>query len=122
MRSNHLLTVLAFASTLASVLTSSMAQLAPAPAKADAKSSQKDVALIPRDTLFGNPDRASVKLSPDGTQIAFLAAVDGVLNVWVGPSGDHAAAKPVTDDKSRGIRNYFWAYTNSHIIYSQDKG
>ena len=122
MRSNQLLTALAFASTLATVMTSSMAQQQPAPAQAESKRTLKDTLLIPRDALFGNPDRAAVKLSPDGTQIAFLAAVEGVLNVWVGPANDHAAAKPVTDDKSRGIRNYFWAYTNSHIIYTQDKG
>jgi len=77
--------------------------------------------LISRDVLFGNPDRAAVRLSPDGKQLSFLAPVDGVLNVWVGPAGDFSAAKPVTDDKHRGIRVYFWAYTNRHILYLQDK-
>jgi dipeptidyl aminopeptidase/acylaminoacyl peptidase len=78
--------------------------------------------LIPRQTLFGNPDKASVQLSPDGNQIAYLAPVDGVLNVWVGPAGDPPAATPVTHDRSRGIRFYCWAYTNRHILYIQDKG
>lgn len=77
--------------------------------------------LIPRQVLFGNPDKASVTLSPDGAQLAFLAPVDGVLNVWVGPVGDVAAAKPVTHDKHRGVRIYFWAYTSRHILYVQDK-
>lgn len=80
------------------------------------------VELIPRTTLFGNPDKASARISPDGTRIAFLAPVDGVLNVWVGPISDPEAAKPVTDDKKRGIRSYFWAFTNDHIIYLQDVG
>ncbi len=78
--------------------------------------------LIPRTTLFGNPDKASARISPDGKQMAFLAPVDGVLNVWVGPISDPDAAKPVTQDKKRGIRSFFWAFTNKHIIYLQDIG
>ncbi|NLH50289.1 MAG: S9 family peptidase [Myxococcales bacterium] len=77
--------------------------------------------LIPRQVLFGNPDRAGVQLSADGQKISFLAPVDGVLNVWVGPADDFTTAKPVTSDKKRGIRNYFWAYTNEHVLYLQDK-
>ncbi len=83
---------------------------------------QVDVPIIPREVLFGNPDKASVRLSPDGSRIGFLAPVDGVLNVWVGPAADPESAKPVTHDKVRGIRIFFWAYTNQHILYLQDKG
>lgn len=88
---------------------------------ADAKAGDPS-ALIPRDVLFGNPDKASPQISPNGTKLAFLAPVDGVLNVWVGPAGDPSAAKAVTKDTNRGIRRYFWAYNNNHIIYMQDKG
>ena len=77
--------------------------------------------LIPREVLFGNPDKSSVQLSPDGTKISYGAPVDGVMNVWVGPADDPAAAKPVTDDTNRGILTYFWAYTNEHILYLQDQ-
>ena len=77
--------------------------------------------LIPRTVLFGNPDRAAPKLSPDGRRLAFLAPVDGVLNVWVGPANDPDAARPVTGDRDRGIRAYFWAYTDEHVIYVQDR-
>jgi dipeptidyl aminopeptidase/acylaminoacyl peptidase len=77
--------------------------------------------LISRDLLFGNPYRSNVKLSPDGNRISFLAPVDGVLNVWVGPVADPEAAQPVTHDTERGIRSYTWAYTNRHIVYPQDK-
>jgi dipeptidyl aminopeptidase/acylaminoacyl peptidase len=79
------------------------------------------VSLIPRDVLFGNPDKALVRLSPDGSKLAFLAPLDGVLNVWVAPADDPASAQPVTHDTGRGIRMYFWAYTNEHILYLQDK-
>jgi dipeptidyl aminopeptidase/acylaminoacyl peptidase len=82
---------------------------------------RETIPLIPREVLFGNPDRTSTQLSADGNKISYLAPVDGVLNVWVGPANDPAAAKPVTKDTDRGIRFYAWAYTNDHILYIQDK-
>lgn len=77
--------------------------------------------LIARRIFFGNPDRASVRISPDGTRLSWLAPLDGVLNVWVAARGDLAAARPVTRDTGRGIRIYWWAYTNAHVLYMQDK-
>ncbi len=76
--------------------------------------------LIPRQTLFGNPDKASARISPDGSKLSYLAPSEGVLNVFVAPVDDPAAAKPVTQDKYRGIRAYFWAYDSKHILYAQD--
>lgn len=80
------------------------------------------VPLIPREVLFGNPDKARARISHDGQRLAYLAPVEGVLNIWEGPLDDVNAAKPITNDRNRGIRAYFWAYTNRHIIYTQDKG
>jgi len=77
--------------------------------------------LIPREVLFGNPDKSSVALSPDGTKISYRAPVDGVMNVWVGPADDLTAAKPVTNDTGRGIPAYGWTYTNEYILYRQDQ-
>jgi len=77
--------------------------------------------LIPRRVLFGAPERLAPKISPNGERLAFLAPVDNVLNVWVGPADDPAQAEPVTRDTRRGIRTYFWAYTNRHIVYLQDE-
>src|SRR5262245_30754393 len=51
--------------------------------------------LIPRDVLFGNPDKTSPQISPDGKFLSYLAPVDGVLNVWVGPADKPDEAKPV---------------------------
>src|SRR5262245_43439967 len=79
-----------------------------------------DVPLIPRKQFFGNPEKARARLSPDGKRLAFVAPVEGVLNVWVSPDDNPAKAKPVTADKHRGIMAYFWAYTNQHILYTQD--
>ncbi|MDQ3861487.1 MAG: S9 family peptidase [Actinomycetota bacterium] len=81
--------------------------------------------LIPREILFGNPEKAQPRLSPDGRRLAYLAPVEGVLNVWVGPVNspvDGEDFKPVTKDKKRGIRVYLWAEDNEHIVYLQDVG
>ena len=83
---------------------------------------KNEVPLIPRKVLFGNPDRAMARLSPNGEHLSFLAPVDGVLNVWVGPVDNPDAARPVTRDTVRGIRSYTWAFTNTHVLYLQDKG
>ncbi len=77
--------------------------------------------LIPREVLFGNPERVQPKISPDGRRLAWIAPVDGVLNVWVGDLAG-GGGKPVTDDRERGIRTYFWAHDGRHLLYVQDKG
>ncbi len=84
--------------------------------------STNETPLIPRKLLFGNPDKTQARLSPDGRQLSYIAPVNGVLNVWVGPVDNSDAAKPVTNDMNRGIRMHYWAYTNKHILYIQDKG
>jgi dipeptidyl aminopeptidase/acylaminoacyl peptidase len=83
------------------------------------------VPLIPRKVLFGNPQRTQPRISPDGQRLAYIAPLDGVLNVWVGPVGSDAgggAFEPVTRDTDRGIRLYFWAEDGRHLVYLQDKG
>ncbi len=78
--------------------------------------------LIPRTVLFGNPDRAMVRISPDGRHIGWLAPRDGVLNVWVAPREDLDSARAVTHDTGRGIRFFAWAHTSEHLLYIQDQG
>ena len=85
--------------------------------------------LIPREVLFGNPERVSPQISPDATRLAWIAPRDGVLNVWVAPiSGtgeggvDWDAAQVVTDDTDRGIRAFAWARDARHLLYIQDTG
>src|SRR5215210_6884140 len=81
--------------------------------------------LIPRSVLFGNPERAQPRLSPDGRRLTYLAPVEGVLNVWVGPVDSPVGGeeyRPVTKDEKRGIRIYLWAEDNKHLVYLQDVG
>ena len=77
--------------------------------------------LIPRKVIFGNPERTAPRISPDGKQIAFTAPVDGVMNLWVAPTGDLAKAKSVTQEKTRPIRVYQWALNGTHLLYLQDQ-
>ena len=78
--------------------------------------------LIPRNTLFGNPERTDVRISHDGARISYLAPVDGVMNVWVASVGAIDDARPVTQDTDRGIRIYFWTYNPAYLMYVQDRG
>jgi dipeptidyl aminopeptidase/acylaminoacyl peptidase len=85
------------------------------------------VELIPRKVLFGNPERVSPRLSPDGTRLAWIAPKDGVLNVWLAPVSPEAGvdwdqAVVVTADTDRGIRTFAWAHDNKHLLYLQDIG
>jgi dipeptidyl aminopeptidase/acylaminoacyl peptidase len=86
------------------------------------------VDLIPRSVLFGNPERTAPRISPDGGSLAWIAPLDGVLNVWVAPIGDSdagvdwAAARVVTADTDRGVRVFAWAHDGRHLLYLQDAG
>jgi len=76
--------------------------------------------LIPRSVLFGNPERMGPQLSPDGEQIAYIAPVDSVLNLWV-MNADGSEARQLTYDTNRGVTNYFWAENGIDILYMQDQ-
>jgi hypothetical protein len=90
-------------------------------ATALASAARADV-LIPRSVLFGNPSRSGATLSPDGKLLAYLAPRDGVMNVWVAKLGDLADARPVTAEKTRPLREFFFSPDGSKILYLQDKG
>jgi dipeptidyl aminopeptidase/acylaminoacyl peptidase len=90
--------------------------LLPAAARADLPP------LIPRTVLFGNPEKLSPKLSPDGRLLAYLAPDQkNVLQVWLRTVGKEDD-RPLTADKKRGIRIYSWAYDGKHLLYLQDTG
>lgn len=79
------------------------------------------VALIPLETLLGNPMRIGPQLSPDGKRLSYVAPHEGVLNIWVRTVGK-ADDRAITEDKKRGIRRYFWAPNGKQILYMQDEG
>jgi dipeptidyl aminopeptidase/acylaminoacyl peptidase len=78
--------------------------------------------LIPRTALFGNPSQMQGRLSPDGKWLAWIAPRDGVLNVWVAPTGKLGNKKALTQEKLRPIQRYFWAPDSKSVLYVNDKG
>src|SRR6266702_8742132 len=78
--------------------------------------------LVARRVFFDNPDCTNVRVSPDGLQIAYVAPVDGVNNLWVAPVDEPAAARPVTRVTDRNIGSYFrWAYTSRHLVIFRER-
>jgi len=81
------------------------------------------VPLIPRRVLFADPARTWTRISPDGTRIAFLAPVNEVLNLWVGPIGDVAKARPVTRVTDRSIGSFYaWLHDNRRLVFFREQG
>jgi dienelactone hydrolase len=76
--------------------------------------------LIPRSVLFGNPDRMSPSISPDGSLLGYIAPLDGVLNVWIEPLDGSAPARAVTSDTDRGVRSYAFCHDDQSLMYLQD--
>ena len=79
------------------------------------------VPLIPREALFGNPTRAGGQSSPDGQWLAWMAPHEGVMNVWLAPADDPAAARRMTSATERPIPTYFFAPDSRSLLYIQDK-
>jgi acylaminoacyl-peptidase len=84
-------------------------------------STLSQVPLIPRRLLLGNPSRLTPKISPDGRTLAWLAAVDGVMNVWVAPVDALAEAKPVTRLPGRPIVWHDWSADGRWIMFFKDE-
>ncbi len=76
--------------------------------------------IIPREVLFGNPEKASPRISPNGKLLAYLAPSGGVLNVWVRTIGQ-TDDRVITSDKKRGIRFFTWQHGSEQVIYRQDR-
>src|SRR5690242_19172670 len=95
--------------TLTGAILLTMAMMTNSPAAAE------PVPLIPREVLFGNPEKAAAQISPDGKSLAYLAPEKGVLNVWVRTLGQQDDCV-VTADKKRGIRSFFWQPDSQHVL------
>ena len=91
---------------MCAALTAAPAMAQTPAAKQNAPKPAKSGDLIPRSVLFGNPDKLSPQISPDGNWICFIAPVSGVLNVWVAPADKIGEARPITKDTGRRARIY----------------
>jgi dipeptidyl aminopeptidase/acylaminoacyl peptidase len=95
---------------------------APSPTASAPSAAEAAPPLLARELLFGNPERMAGAISPDGRWLGYVAPRDGVLNVYVASADAPESARPVTNDRQRGIRNFTFAYTGNHVLYSQDVG
>jgi len=76
--------------------------------------------LIEREILFGNPEKTSPELSPDGKYLAYIAPdKNNILQVQLRTVGQ-ADDRQLTADQKRGIRIFFWTYSGEELIYLQD--
>jgi dipeptidyl aminopeptidase/acylaminoacyl peptidase len=76
--------------------------------------------LIPREILFANPARTDPKVSPDGSQLSWLAPdKSNTLNVWTSTL-DGGNAHSVTNETGDPIEWYTWAADGKHVLYLHD--
>jgi dipeptidyl aminopeptidase/acylaminoacyl peptidase len=84
-------------------------------------SREQNAALLPRRLIFGDPERSIVRISPDGTRIAFRAPVEGVLNLWVAPIDRIGDARPVTSATDRNLgAALVWMRDNRHVVFFRE--
>lgn len=76
--------------------------------------------LVPRALLFADPERTSVRLSPDGSQIAYVAPLHGAQNLWLAPAADPSSARPLTDLRTGSIEELRWSSSGRHVAYLHD--
>ncbi len=84
-----------------------------------AAAARAEAPLIPREVLFGNPERTRPQLAPDGKRLAWLQPDKGILQIWVQTLGKEDAA-PVSADRQRPIRRFRWGQDSRTIVYLQD--
>src|SRR5437867_5769249 len=88
--------------------------------RVDHAPSPTTIPLIPREILFGNPEKLSPQLSPDGLYLAYLAPdAKNILQVWLRVIGEGNDVV-LTADPKRGIRSFFWTYEPDKLLYVQD--
>ena len=85
-----------------------------------ASPSRDEGGLVPRRLYYLERDYSNVRISPDGSQLAYLAPVGGIRNVFVAPLAAPRKSRQVTHATDRHIGWYEWAYTNRHIVYFQE--
>lgn len=77
--------------------------------------------LIEIEEFFSDPVFSGASISPDGTQIGYLAEAHGRTNVWVrGIDEEHDKAVCVTHDARRGIKTFYWTDDSRWLLYRQD--
>ena len=80
--------------------------------------------LLSRALLFGDPKIRFPRISPDGTQLAYLAPHRDVLSIWVrtiDAPGDRTDDRVIAHDPERGIQWFQWQGDSRGVLYAQDR-
>jgi len=79
--------------------------------------------IIDRQLFFGEIQIAAAQISPDGQYLSFLKPYKGTRNLWVKKASEpFSAARPVSAEATRPVRNYFWSRDSKYLLYAQDAG
>src|SRR5271163_1394289 len=77
--------------------------------------------IIDRKLFFGEIEIAGAQISPDGQYLSFLKPYKGTRNIWVKKADEpFSAARPVSAEATRPVRNYFWSRDSKYVLYVQD--
>lgn len=77
-------------------------------------SAQTDVPLIPRSVLFGESERRSVQLSPDGHTVGYIAPYQGRMVFWLLDADGATPARPLPGGGAAGP--WAWTYDNRMMV------
>jgi|SRR5712691_763601 len=78
--------------------------------------------LLDRELIFGDPEIAAARISPDGRFIAFMKPFKGTRNVWVKRTEERFdKARPITAATRRPIGGYFWSRDGKFVLFVQDQ-
>ena len=75
-----------------------------------------------RDPVRQSGPRRRRRSRPTASNSPSSRRATACMNLWVAPIGDVAAAKPLTAEKTRPIRQYFWSPDSKQLLFINDKG
>lgn len=76
--------------------------------------------MIPRELLFGQPDRTNPKISPDNRHTAYQGSVDGMLGLWLGAAnGD--CLRALTSGMTGKLKEFLWAADGRSVLLFMDQ-
>src|SRR6476646_7320225 len=79
--------------------------------------------IIDRAAFFGEIQIAGAQISPDGQYVSFLKPYKGTRNIWVKKASEpFSAARPMSHEATRPVRQYFWSRDSKYLLYAQDAG
>jgi dipeptidyl aminopeptidase/acylaminoacyl peptidase len=76
--------------------------------------------MIPLEDFFRKPDKVMLRLSPDGTRLAYLEPYQRRLNLVVRDLATGESTR-ITEATERDIGGYIWA-NDERLVYVQDQG